>query len=220
MTQAIEYRVDEIEREEWGSGPWTEEPDKVQWVDEATGLDCLIVRNSMGALCGYVGVPESHSLYGVDYGQCPKREACDADVFCDHRPDSRFSVHGGLTFADACTEATRERWEKWRESMIARKPEAAKYPKGDSARAWRTLGKYMDDYDAWAKYAEARFVCHVPLPGRPAKVWWFGFDCAHAGDLTPGLQHAYTAYGPEIYRTREYVAEQCASLARQLKEVA
>lgn len=29
-------------------------------------------------------------------------------------------------------------------------------------------------------------VCHAPLPGRPEKVWWLGFDCAHAGDLMPG----------------------------------
>lgn len=32
-------------------------------------------------------------------------------------------------------------------------------------------------------------LCHVPLdPSRPHDVWWIGFDCAHAFDLTPKLQ--------------------------------
>ena len=43
----------------WPSrGPWDNEPDKAQWIDEASGYDCLIVRGGGGALCGYVGVPE------------------------------------------------------------------------------------------------------------------------------------------------------------------
>ena len=28
----------------------------------------------------------------------------------------------------------------------------------------------------------SRFVCHIPQPGRPDKVWWFGLDSAHAYD--------------------------------------
>ena len=28
-------------------------------------------------------------------------------------------------------------------------------------------------------------VCHVAAPGEPEDVWWFGFDCAHLGDLIP-----------------------------------
>lgn len=71
----------------WGDGPWQDEPDKVQWIDEATGLDCLIVRNHHGALCGYVGVPPGHPLHGKD------TEEAD-----------RFEVHGGLTFAGGCDE--------------------------------------------------------------------------------------------------------------------
>lgn len=69
-----------------GDGPWNDEPDKVQWIDPTTRLDCLIVRNRMGALCGYVGLPPDHPLHGVDY------------------EDSDVSVHGGLTFANSCAE--------------------------------------------------------------------------------------------------------------------
>lgn len=70
----------------YDDGPWMAEPDKVQWTDPATGLVCLIHRNPLGALCGYVGVPASHPYYGKDY-EAPNVE-----------------VHGGLTYADKCME--------------------------------------------------------------------------------------------------------------------
>ena len=79
--------------------PWDGEPDKVQWIDPATGYDCLIVRNHLGALCGYIGVPPSHPLHMIDYSTCPK--ACGED-WCEHTPESSLSVHGGLTFSNLC----------------------------------------------------------------------------------------------------------------------
>lgn len=61
-------------------GPWDDEPDKVQWVDDATDLDCLAVRNHSGAWCGYVGLPPGHVALDHDflYGEV--------------------SVHGGITY--------------------------------------------------------------------------------------------------------------------------
>jgi hypothetical protein len=41
-------------------------------------------------------------------------------------------------------------------------------------------------------------------------VWWFGFDCAHAGDVIPGVNK----HGK--YRDRAYVEVECTSLAKQL----
>lgn len=75
-----------VDKSEWGAGPWQGEPDKKQWLDDATGYPCLIVRSShvTGSLCGYVGVPKTHAVYGKDYN--------DIDA----------EVHGGLTFAGAC----------------------------------------------------------------------------------------------------------------------
>lgn len=74
-------------REEWPAGIWDEEPDKVQWPDEATGLPCLAVRNRMGAWCGYVGLPAGH----------PWREMGNDDIPVD--------VHGGLTYGPSpCME--------------------------------------------------------------------------------------------------------------------
>lgn len=65
---------------------WDNEPNRKHWVDEATGLDCLIVRGPLSALCGYVGVPSGHAWYGKGYF------------------DIKVSVHGGLTYASACDE--------------------------------------------------------------------------------------------------------------------
>lgn len=75
------------DKSEWGDGPWNAEPDKMQWTDEATGLPCLFVRNHMGGLCGYVGVPEGHRDFQLSYNDC-----------------SPYDVHGGLTFAAFCRE--------------------------------------------------------------------------------------------------------------------
>jgi hypothetical protein len=58
-----EYRT--IDKTLWPRGEWDDEPDKMQWQDEATGLPCLIVRGPVGALCGYVGVPEGHPCFGL-----------------------------------------------------------------------------------------------------------------------------------------------------------
>lgn len=47
--------------------------------------------------------------------------------------------------------------------------------------------------------------------------WWFGFDCAHAGD---GMMY-YTPSelrGQEPVRTLEFVEQECESMARQLSE--
>src|SRR5688572_19554792 len=49
------------------SEPWESEPDAIDWVDEATGLACAVRRGGVGALCGYVGVPPGHPLFGLSY---------------------------------------------------------------------------------------------------------------------------------------------------------
>jgi hypothetical protein len=70
------------------SGPWANEPDKVQWPDPKTGLACMIRRGPLGAWCGYVGVDETHPLFGVGYMDVEERFDID--------------VHGGLTYSNAC----------------------------------------------------------------------------------------------------------------------
>lgn len=92
-----------IDRSRWPKGPWDGEPDKVQWIDEATGLDCLIVRNGSGNLCGYVGVPEGHPFFLVGYSDCPPPVKCDVEaLWCEHSPGHVTNVHGGLTYSNLC----------------------------------------------------------------------------------------------------------------------
>lgn len=159
------------EKADLGPGPWQHEPDKIQFVDESTGLDCLIVRNHMGGLCGYVGVPEGHPMFGRAYSEC--LQGCDDEEgSCyQHSPEYLYQVHGGLTFSGKCQEGPPE--------------------------------------------TEASRICHVPEPGLPANVWWFGFDCGHYNDLHPWPGEArsimndgrrvYQLLGPEgeRYQTRD-----------------
>jgi hypothetical protein len=78
----IEYTT--FDKSNWGAGPWQHEPDKVQWADPTTGLPCLIVRNRLGALCGYVGLAQAHCFFGVAFS------------------DVAVEVHGGLTYSNHC----------------------------------------------------------------------------------------------------------------------
>ena len=216
---------------DWGPGPWQDEPDKAQWVDEDTGMDCLLVRNRSGALCGYVAVPEGHPLYRVGYNDCTKGDECDEDGCWDHSPDGMVEVHGGLTFSDSCHEPSEEEWLQVEQNAESPKllAEVERYPNGDAARRLESLreqaGLTLED---WREYQQARRICHVPEPGRPDDVWWFGFDCAHAWDFSPGMaaywrrtgrpEFAHRGYD-EVYRTAEYVKAECGRLAAQLKQL-
>jgi hypothetical protein len=86
--QTVTYTT--IDKSEWLRGEWDNEPDKMQWQDEETGLPCLAVRGPGGHWCGYVGVPEGHPYFEKDYDDCT------------------VDVHGGLTFADHCQEVESE----------------------------------------------------------------------------------------------------------------
>ena len=142
-----------IDKSAWSRGPWDNEPDKMQWQDEATGLPCIAKRNPrLGHWCGYVGVSEVHPLFSQDYSAAENTE-----------------VHGGLTYSNFCE----------------------------------------------ANADEAQGICHLPEPGEPAHVWWFGFDCAHCWDISPGMPRMIDDPGSR-YRSLPYVQAECASLAKQL----
>lgn len=227
--KTIEYRTKD--KSAWRPGPWQQEPDKVQWKDEETTLPCLIVRNHSGAWCGYVGVAEGHPLHGTEYGgtaKLPKEvigrmlEARGVrDLYADDlekgevRPDSFLDAHGGITFSDFCGEHSRERWEEWRSHKSAWEAEAVKYPVGDSANRLREWAKELEDFDAWVLKRHAIGICHLPGAGEPERVWWFGFDCSHAGDVAPGYERSYSDHG-DVYRDIEYVKAEVRSLAKQL----
>lgn len=155
------YFNPDIDRSEWGPGPWDDEPDKISWTDESTDLPCLLVRNGMGVWCGYVAVEPGHPLHGTDYWGL------------------NLDVHGGLTFSSYCAE----------------------------------------------EGAEAGNICHVPGPGKPANVWWYGFDSGHAWDLVPSMLRMWRELGDALvginhsYRTASYMRTECERLARQLSDL-
>jgi hypothetical protein len=73
---------------------------------------------------------------------------------------------------------------------------------------------------------ETRSICHVPGPGEPDHVWWLGFDCSHAGDVSPAMEARYrkspfgaTVYGggyEETYKPLSYVKAEVTQLAARL----
>ncbi len=148
-----------LAKEDWGPGPWQKEPDRVEWVDTATGLTCRILRSPIGSLCGYVGVPKDHQAYGMEHDPFVGNYV-DVNVewwrrHITHRVEYKIidiDVHGGLTYAGE---------------------------HGDSG------------------------------------LHWFGFDCGHAFDFTPGLDYN----GDATYRDLAYVTKEVESLAKQLAAI-
>lgn len=192
-----------VDKSTWGNGPWQDEPDKRQWKDEATGLPCLIVRGPSGALCGYVGVAEGHSHFGKDYDNAP------------------VEVHGGLTFASKCADMSPAAYAKGLERVKTTAEEAKRHPKGDAAEWLKEWAPHLGTYEAWREQSEKANICHIPGPGEPDHVWWFGFDCAHYQDTTPASDARSRTYGGNyerdgVYRDVAYVTAECTSLAKQL----
>ena len=183
------YHTMKLEKNTWGTGAWLDEPDKVEWKDEHTGLPCLIVRNRMGALCGYAGVTSEHPWFHIGYaesvaGVCLHAKHTDSKYvpYCSECkcPEDLLEVHGGLTYTGECQKGPVE-----------------------------------------------EVVCHTPLDGEEDDVWWFGFDCSHAGDISPEMEATFARLQREddafprvpsfgTYRTLEYVVNEVRSLAAQL----
>lgn len=76
------------ERKPNGDGPWSYEADKVAWVDEETGLGCIILRQKKGTLSGYVGVGTDHPLFGFESSAVPVGVSN--------------TVHGAITYGKVC----------------------------------------------------------------------------------------------------------------------
>jgi hypothetical protein len=106
-----------IDKSAWGEGPWQHEPDEKAWVDEATGLHCLIRRHpSLGHLCGYVGVPKGHPAYGLS--DFPIESGLDENTewwrrHVTNRVEYKvadISIHGGITHTGPLTSHETIHW--------------------------------------------------------------------------------------------------------------
>lgn len=63
----------------WPDGPWNKEPDRVQFEHE--GLPCLLIRNELGAWCGYVGVYIDSPLFGICDSEIELPSHCEVNSF-------------------------------------------------------------------------------------------------------------------------------------------
>jgi hypothetical protein len=50
-----------MDKKKWGDGPWMNEPDELAF--KYKGYPCLIQRQGMGHLCGYVDIHLFHPFY-------------------------------------------------------------------------------------------------------------------------------------------------------------
>jgi len=78
------------------SEPWDYEPDKETFIYRS--MPCVILRNAMGCLCGYVGITKQHPWYKMDYNELVVAET---------------NVHGGLTYADEVVYGADNKFQKW-----------------------------------------------------------------------------------------------------------
>lgn len=151
------------------------------------GLRCVVVMTEMGHRCGYVGISNTHPLYGKDYSDTigkffnikenSMKKISPINIMMlafeqpnDNSPvriDCYFNVHGGITYAG------------------------------------------QGDYPV------------------KSDLWWFGYDCAHAGDAKDidaikderlkEMEKEFKHYG-EV-RTLKYCINECKSLAEQLVQI-
>ena len=71
-------------------GPWSDEPDKLSWIDPKTGKDCILLRQYGGHWAGFVAVGIGHPLWGFNADAIPS----SAGLF----------VHGPIDYAAPCDE--------------------------------------------------------------------------------------------------------------------
>lgn len=216
-----------VDKSKWGDGPWANEPDKMQWVDPVTNLPCLIVRGPVGALCGYVGVPASHAAYGLSYEGSVSKEFEEYLEISRKRMGVAVKLKDkGADFGEAFTKAYEG----------VERPEATSAV-GLAVRDLQVHGGLTFAGGCRGHDDPSQGICHVPDTGESDTAWWFGFDCAHAFDLSPKMEEyrraradwpdtskALTALDPEgkwkdVYRDVDYVRGQCAELAKQLAAI-
>jgi hypothetical protein len=108
-----------IDKSAWGVGPWTEEPDRVEWYFR--DIACLALRHpDSGHWCGYAAVHPGHPWHGRDF--------MDLDL----------DVHGGLTFSAPCAPPSDERAKREQVCHVPRpgEPDAVWWLGFDCSHAW------------------------------------------------------------------------------------
>lgn len=97
----------------------------------------------------------------------------------------------------------------------------------DGNETHKTLSPVEEDINAITVHGGLTFAVrgeHAWVGEAENGGWWFGFDCAHSGDVSPGYIKRWRELGlrddDAQYRDMEYVKRECDSLAMQLRNIA
>ena len=202
MTPFKKFNI--IDKSKYSDGPWMNEPDLELAIDNNSGFPMILRRADVGGqINGYVGVPKCHPLHGKHYSSCVLPTA--------KRKRKRLKI---TALRNLLLQIPR-----WLEKELA----AMKYCKDGECCDHRpehflqvhggiTYSDYCHDIDSVKGY------------------WFFGFDTAHCTDIMPGMEAMLRPIGSprdkitssallgESYKNIEFVRQECADLARQLRD--
>lgn len=203
----------------WGDGPWQQEPDRLEF--EHAGLPCILNRAPVtGAWCGYVGVPPGHKLYGIWYGGCIKGCKKEKPSYVTRKEIGRAKRQGDVAKVNMLVAMRNMNKSSFYKRMRKEHPRAScDYGMNHSPESILRVhgGITYSDYCHGV-------ICHTPKPGEADNVYWFGFDCAHAWDLSPAMEARLRSYRSfvhashpnDVYRDIEYAKTETKNLAEQL----
>jgi hypothetical protein len=179
---------DLVDKSSWPVGPWSSEPDFVEWVDEVTEYRCLIQRvPELGHLCGYVGVREDHMLYGMTAND--RIEAARANI----------ELRDNLGIFDIVSEACSDEPDGTVSLSLVLSPHGGV-----------TWASTIDDYDEWFFGFDCGHAGDKTGIASPM--------ISEMQDAIDSFMSSFGVAMPQaVYRDIEYVAEECRLLAGKLK---
>lgn len=157
-----EPKLDAIPKAQWEPGPWHEEPDFVRFVHK--GLECVVFRNLRvtGTLNGYVALQESHPWWGKAHNECTASPPCEPAAPPDFTEWAQLGMPVPPVGSHLRASMLEPRWG------CAHTPESILTVHGGI-----TWGGPMS------------FLA-FPAPDAVGEFGWgFGFDTAHAWDVSP-----------------------------------
>ena len=158
------------------------------WVDEETGLLCLIRKTELGSLCGYTGIDRTHPWAGKEYGDCLLPTAKPrGELESDRKP---MFPDSDLTMSERMIESLSQKIICGEEGF------------GHTVESMIEVHGGVTFAGEWEEFGGG-------------DIWWFGFDCAHAWDLVPGLPEAFADHG--TYRDENFVVREIEAMAKQIK---
>lgn len=153
------------------------------------GLRCVVLFTEMGHRCGYVGVNQEHPLYEKGY-------------------------------TDSVPTSLIDKWKEVQNGTIGKRGIIDIFCcDSDNPR----IGILFDVHGGITYSGNGKHDYPVK-----SNLWFFGFDCAHCDDekdiatmklhnIDTSLAEKFPTYG--IVRTKEYVEDECKSLAEQLSTI-